>query len=101
MTGQGGGHQAHLRLTGRSGHYILFEGANGSLAEQPGSTYAGAFLPGTGEAGANDAGSGMLTACQPTPRNRRLLEAVAEFRRKSGLPPLAEEEPGGPFAAWF
>jgi hypothetical protein len=97
VTGQQGGHQRHLRLSDRAGHFILYEGENGELAEVPGQTYAGvSLLEGAGEGEPVN-----LASCEASAANRSVVQSVRDLRARAGLPELPEEEPDGPFDAWF
>ena len=97
VIGQQGGHQSHVRLNGRGTQYILFEGQDGQLADDPGRAYAG-VLKFEGQS-ADEPVSEI--ACSATDLNRNVADEVRDYRRKNGKPVPAEEDPDGPFDAWF
>lgn len=96
VRGQGpGGYQEHIRFTNGTTHYVVFSGANGELADQPGRTYSGiAVLAGaTGE---------RTLATLSCPGGARMAESLTDAARERA-PDSAEldEEADGPFDAWF
>ena len=96
VTGQQGGHQRHLRLSDREGHFILYEGENGALSDAPGKTYAGvSWVEGNGGEPVS------LASCEASPTNRSVVENVNDLRVRAEIPQLAQEELDGPFDAWF
>lgn len=97
VIGQKGGHQTHVRLSDESSHYILFEGSNGELTEQPGLTYAGAaILPVSSEDTPR-----LQFSCEATELNRGVVEAVRSWEIERGRPAPQNEEPGSRFDGWF
>lgn len=96
VIGQGGGHQRHIRLSDGVRQIILLEGTDGSLADRPGRTYAGALTI-TKTNPAQD----FRIDCPASETNASLVANVAEWAKRVGAPlPRAEDE-GGPFDAWF
>lgn len=97
VVGQGGGHQTHVRITTGLIHYTVFAGLNGSLAEDPGRTYAGIDVShgkgGETAVAAIACDDGFWTAPDWTER----LRAAAPPRARDQL----EEPADGPFDAWF
>ncbi|HKX88091.1 MAG TPA: hypothetical protein VJM13_02690 [Sphingopyxis sp.] len=96
VTGQQGGHQSHIRFTRGDTHYIVFEGANGQAAINPGHSYSGiaivAGADGGKELGRLDCGNGQdASAMAEAVRNR----APAMLRER------LDETTDGPFDGWF
>ncbi len=95
--GQGGGHQDHVRISTGRIHYTLFVGLNGSLADNPGKSYAG-FSVNQGTKGETPIGRYECreAAFDPLVWLERVRE-TAPKRYRDGL----EELPSSPFNAWF
>ena len=96
VVGQGGGHQAHIRLFDGMRQVILFEGEDGALADRPGRTYAGALTI-TESNPAQD----FRIDCPASEINAQLLENVAAWAERTGAPRPTSEDEGGPFDGWF
>ena len=96
VVGQGGGHQSHIRLFDGVRSFILFEGEDGALADQPGRTYAGVVTI-TQSAPDQD----FQIDCPATQTNARLVASVAEWSARVGAKPPRGEDEGGPFDGWF
>lgn len=94
--GQGGGHQSHLRLFDGFRQIILFEGEDGSLADRPGRTYAGALT-----ITESNPQQDFRIDCAATPDNAALLDNVRAWAARTGAKPPLPEDEGGPFDAWF
>lgn len=91
VRGQGpGGYQEHIRFTHGVTDYIVFRGADGALASQPGRTYSGIAVQGAGAATLTCRGGATIAGS--------LVELVAAH-----APPEAQldEVSDGPFDAWF
>lgn len=97
VTGQGGGHQTHVRFSRGDTHYIVYEGANGSLAVDPGHLYSGiAVLQGA------DGGRELATlACHAKAmQHPDFADELAGYLPSADPEHLAEQT-DGPFDAWF
>ncbi len=99
VVGQGGGHQSHVRFTSGDRHYIIYEGENGTLAERPGVRHSGVYI-GSGADAGNEVAHHQ---CRGSPV---LLGNWRDMVQDHAPPALLEagileEEPGGPFDAWF
>jgi hypothetical protein len=97
VIGQQGGHQDHLRLHDGRRHFVLFEGENGELSDDPGTTYAGLVVFDE----RSEIEPAYTATCEPDPINRTLLANVHEARAAGNAPSLREEDAGGQFDGWF
>ncbi|MCJ2187045.1 hypothetical protein [Novosphingobium beihaiensis] len=89
VRGQGSGHQSHVRLTTGRFHYVIFEGADGYLTEDPGRTYSGiAVLKGP-------QGEQELATLACPGRAVIALDDAWLSRHAAG------EKDGGPFDIWY
>ena len=99
VTGQGGGHQSHVRFTSGDRHYIVYEGEDGTLADTPGRRYSGIYV-------GDGADAGREVANRQCRGNSVLLGNWIGMAHDHAPPALREsgvlhEEEGGPFDAWF
>jgi hypothetical protein len=96
VTGQQGGHQSHIRFTRGDTHYIVFEGANGQAAVNPGHSYSGIAIvagPDGGKAlGRLDCGNGTDASA---------MADAARDRAPAALREQLNETLNGPFDGWF
>ncbi len=96
VNGQGGGYQSHVRLYDGMRHVILFEGANGSLTDDPGRSYAGVATQNDGDPAQN-----LRLECEAAVPATDVVGRVREWSEGTGGPTLQAEEQGGPFDGWF
>ncbi|WP_395392152.1 hypothetical protein WBP07_14655 [Novosphingobium sp. BL-8A] len=89
VRGQGNGYQRHVRLTNGRFHYVVFEGMDGNLTDNPGRTYSGiAVLEGP-------KGERAVSTLNCPGRSVHDLDARLVLERAG-----AEEE-NGPFDMWY
>ncbi len=96
VNGQGGGYQSHVRLYDGVRHVILFEGANGSLTDDPGRAYAGVATQNDG-----DPAQDLRFECEADVPTTDVVGRVRKWSQRTGGPAPEAEEPGGPFDGWF
>ncbi len=96
VTGQQGGHQSHIRFSRGDTHYVVFEGANGQAATNPGYSYSGIAIVAGADAGKTlgrlDCGNGLDASA---------MAEAARDRAPAALRERLNETTDGPFDGWF